>query len=160
MGVVYTPESEYAKELVKFEQHVTPLTMAVGKPPGNPYVYRPFPAMLYKMRRRDDGVPMIIDPQNEAWSAGNYMTVNDERELSRAVEAGWRPSVKEAEEFFHSRERATSNAAAERAYTDARMSEPARREAAVAEAETHEQLPEIPEKKRRGRPRKAQTPAA
>jgi hypothetical protein len=85
-------------------------------------------------------------------------TVNDERELQAAMENGYRSSPEEAVEYLRGRQNAESQAAAVRRYEDRNMSEAAQAEAKVAEREHFDTegafLGEIPEKRKRGRPRK------
>ena len=45
-GIVLIPGSNYVNEVAKFEQQPTKYT--VGTVPGNPYVFRPFPKMLFR----------------------------------------------------------------------------------------------------------------
>src|SRR5258706_3644825 len=49
-AILVNTDSEYAKELAKHEQHQTIYTMG-GLRPGNPYVYRRWPAMMYKAQQ-------------------------------------------------------------------------------------------------------------
>lgn len=51
MGVLYAPESGYAKERVKWEAQNS--EMGTGL---RPYVYRPYPAMIYKAGRPENGL--------------------------------------------------------------------------------------------------------
>ncbi len=160
MPRLWTENDPEGMELLKWEQFPSPMTYAMGnKPPGNPYVYREFPKLLYKAHRVA-GVIKCMDPANtpeaESFSRSCTMKVNDEREQSRALESGWRPSIESAIEFLKAKEEAVSTAAAERAYRDSKMSEKAQKEAAEADAATEHHLAEIPEKKKRGRPRKVQ----
>jgi hypothetical protein len=154
MPIIITPESELGRELAKWEQ-----------PDYNPKAH-PFPKMLYKARRRPDGIPSVAETSDgvlggspgaaEAFTSTCQMTVNDETEMIRAVEMGWRHSPGEAMEHFEEKEKFLSNATAHRHHEDRNMGEAAKKEAAEADAATIEQLPEVPRKpvKRRGRPRK------
>lgn len=51
MSVLYAPETEYAKERVKWEAQTT--EMGVGK---RPYEYREYPCRLYKAGRPENGM--------------------------------------------------------------------------------------------------------
>lgn len=163
MPRVWDPEQGYTQELYRFEQRpsvITATMQASGKAGfsdingGRPFKFVPFPRMMYKARRKN-GDLLCIDPQDEQWSAQNYITVNDESEMSRAVEMGWRPSQAEAFEFTKSREQATRVEAAHRAYDDRNMSEMAKREIAEAEANANGQhVTEIKEKPKRKYTRK------
>lgn len=157
MGIVYTPESEYAKELAKWN---TPRSQG-GMRPDHPEMY---PAMLYKANKRPDGKYTVIEVDDrffsghpgsaEAWSRANYITVRDESEERRKLNEGWRKSPGEAMEYAERFEREMARAAAERAYADRNMSDAAKSEAAQAEAATMEHVPEVPTKRGPGRPRK------
>lgn len=152
-GYRINPDGMEAAELRKHEQFPTYFTGPQG--PGNPYRYRPFPKMLYRAELTESGkvacmLPepsplefrMAMDPPSAHRQAteavNNFNTrcqkvVNDEAEMSRACEDGWRQSPKEAEEYLHSRFRKDGDAAAERAYADRNMSEKAKAEAAAFE---------------------------
>lgn len=49
-GVLIVPGSNFVKEVSKFEQFHTRYTAGTNGP-GNPYVYRPFPKMVYRAQR-------------------------------------------------------------------------------------------------------------
>lgn len=174
-GIVISPGSNAAKEYSKFEQF--PSKWTAGYPPGNPYVYRPYPKMLYKAQdyhgkvccmaaRPDEGE--FRDPREyeRAVDAAERFTqrcqkiVNDERERSIAMEQGWRESPDEAVAFVNRRNDEIGRAAAERNYEVERMSEGAQREVRAAEvANDGRHLEVMPEaKRRRGRPRKNPQP--
>lgn len=166
-GARVSTESQLGKELLKWER---------------PYDYdpnkHPYPKMVYRAAHRPDGRRSVIEVQDslfpvngergqivvagaaEQWSRRNQLTVNDESEHRKALEAGWRNTPQEAMEFCEARDNIVSNLTAERHYTDARMSEPAQREAEAADlAAGLKHVPSIPEqpKKRRGRPPKVKT---
>ncbi len=159
------PESNGAKEEAKWEQHFTSKTVG-GLRPGNAYVYRPFPKMIYCARQTASGKwsvgethPSIVGFQDHNnWSraceaADRFNTttnkiVNSESELTQALESGegWRESPEDALAYRASLDREISNAAAERAYDDRRMSEKAQSERKAYEKEHFGHAPEIPEK--------------
>lgn len=150
MAMVITPESEYGKELAKWN---------VKRP------FTAFPRMLYMARRRPDGVPSTGEVDDkifgnqpgaaETWSNGCYLVVEDEDQMREAMSRGWRQTPAEAMARFNEKEQALANLAAVRAYEDRNMSDAAKAEAAKLEASTEEHLPEIPEApKKRGRPAK------
>ena len=155
MSIIITPDSELGKEMAKWDK---------------PYVFQPFPKMLYKAQRRPDGVPSVGESRDDlfhdkpggadAFSRTCQMTVNDERELTRYVEMGWRDHPAKALEFFEEKSQALGESAANRAYGDRNMSAKAQVEARAAEASTPEHVAEVPRtpvKKRRGRPPKNRT---
>lgn len=161
-GIVVVPGSNYAKERAKFEQFPT----AFGSP-GNPYVYREFPKMMYRAEVyqgriacgatvADSGEfanPNEYNRQDEAaqrFSRRCQREVKDEREQQIAMESGWRTTQAEAVAYLEARQKAQGQAAAERTYQDRNLSEPAKAEAKAAELqhfnETGRHLEAVPEK--------------
>lgn len=122
-------QTEYAKEMAKWNQ---------------PYTYQPYPRMLY--RASSGGQDAAIETK----------TVPSESDERIAMGQGWvkgGPTAAREAKAQDGADRGT--AAAERAYSDLRLSDKAQREAAVIEATTGGHVPEIPEVKRGpGRPRK------
>lgn len=173
-GIVVNAASAYAKEMAKWEQFPSKFTGSKG--PGNPYQYRPFPKMLYQAKHRGAKVVCMAEPPHpmafpnaseharaeqeaDAFNQSCQRIVNNEAEMAKAFESGWRESIEDAVAFVKERDRSISTAAAERNYQDRNMSDAAKREIAEAEAAADGQhLPEVPVK-RRGRPRKVH-PAA
>lgn len=170
-GLVIVPGSNYANEMEKFEQFPS----RYGGSPGNPYQYRPFPKMLYRAEFwKGKAVCMAAPPDpleypnpsefqrvEEAarrFSESCQLIVKGEVEYQRAMENGYRESPDEAVSYLLSRRAAQGQAAAERAYADRGMSEAAQAEAKAASVEHFdnegEHLAAVPEKRRRGRPRK------
>ncbi|HET8648092.1 MAG TPA: hypothetical protein VFO85_21530, partial [Vicinamibacteria bacterium] len=70
-------------------------------------------------------------------------TVQNEAEERRALENGWHPTQGAALEALEARDNAVSDITAARHYGDARMSEPARREAALVDQSTLKHVPEV-----------------
>lgn len=167
-GIYITPQSEWGKTLAQFEQFPTPYAPR----PGNPYTYRPFPKMMYRAEKfqgricidglaadrlsfRDDAEWTRAQEEAARFTERCQLTVQNELEMSRAYEAGWRESPQEAVAHAEARDRDVSTAAAERAHADRHLSEAAQREVAQAEAAAEGHLAEIPERpRRRGRPPK------
>jgi hypothetical protein len=154
MPVVISPDSELGKELGKWNK---------------PYVFRQFPQMLYMARKRPDGIVSVVEVDDALFTSPNgtahpgaaeafcgtcQRTVNNDAELAKALELGWRSSPAEALERFEAKEQSIGNAAAYRAYEDRNMSPGAKAEAKVVEDSTPDHVPEVPEQRRRGRPRK------
>jgi hypothetical protein len=129
----------------------------------------PYPKMMYKAFKGEDGVVRCMDsepkpflyPNQEMYRmacerVSNFnltcqRTVglvpdNGPAEQRAAEEEGWRSTPREAMDFVFSLENAITKAASERAYQDRNMSEKARAEVAAAEAETSDQVPEVKEK--------------
>jgi len=149
MSLIITPESAYGQELAKWN---------VKRP------FAPFPRMLYMARKRPDGVMSIGESDDtlfgnrpgaaEAFTGTCQITVQTESEMNKYMELGWRPTPAEAIERYQAKEKYISDAAAHRAYEDRNMSDAAKAEAAAVEAEHAEHVAEVPEVRRRGRPRK------
>lgn len=170
-GIAVIPGSNYAREMAKFEQFPSHYTF--GTQPGNPYVYRPYPKMLYRAEHFNGKIACMAAPPDSydfpdtrsyerADEAARRFTercqkiVRDEREMQRAMEAGWRESPSEAVAYLEAKDEGRATATAERIYDDRRMSPKALAEAdAVTEAVGGEHVPEIPEKLRRRRKPKA-----
>ncbi len=149
MAVVITPESELGKEMAKWN---------VRRP------FSAFPQMLYMAQKRPDGVMSIGETSDaifggqpgaaEAFTNRCQCVVESEQEMNLRLEQGWRKTPQEAYARMQAKDDARSTAAAHRAYEDRNMSDAAKAEVAQAEAESEEQLAEVPEKRRPGRPRK------
>jgi len=161
-GVVPVPGSNLAKEMSKFEQFPSKWTHGTAGP-GNPYVYRPFPKMLYRAERVDGQIKCGAAPPDpyaqwrdhreleRAQEAAERFTekcqriVRDEVEMSRAFEDGWRNSPQEAIDFVKGRDRAVSDATAHREFEDRNMSDAAKAEIRAAkDAVGGEHVPEVP----------------
>jgi len=135
MPVIITAESPLGIELAKWEQ------------PGYDPRQHPYPKMLYKAKKRQ-GALCVGDPYDEAFSASCQHTVKSEAEKRKANDEGWRDSPTEALQHAEALEKAISDAAAHRAFEDRNMSEPAKAEAAAADAETADHVAEVPAKRR------------
>jgi len=148
MPILITPESELGKEMAKWNK---------------PYKYEPFPKMLYKAQRLPNGHVSVAETDDgifggqpgsaETFSTTCQMTVQDETELTRAIEMGWRDNPNGAMEFFEEKEKALAASAAHRAYEDRNMGEKATAEASAADAETAVHVAEVKRKKVRRRKR-------
>ena len=151
-GARISTESALGKELMKWER----------KPDWTPE-RNPFPRMLYRAEHRKDGRRSVGEVDDsifggapgsaEQWSRRCQLTVNNEAEMIKAFESGWRKHPQEALEYLEAQDNAKSNLTAERHAADLRMSEPARREADAVDQTTLNQIPSIPEQpiRRRGR---------
>ena len=107
---------------------------------NRPYVYRPFPRMLYRGSTGRDG-RLTVDQQ----------VVRNEEDLRQALEVGWVPNPQVATEAEQHRQEAIGTAAAERAWDDRRMSAAAQAEAAAIDSQTLKHLGDIPEQSKRKR---------
>jgi hypothetical protein len=141
-GVNISPQSELGKELAKWNK---------------PYKYEEFPRMLYRARRRPDGVVRSDEVDDkffgdklgaaELWSKGNQVIVKNEDEYLKAKGQGWSDSPADAIELFKHEQDEVATQAAHRAHDDRNMGEQAKAEANAAEsAESFEHVPEIAEK--------------
>ena len=152
-GARISSESELGKELLKWQR----------KPDWTPEA-NPFPKMLYRAQHRQDGVRSVHEVLDskcggytgaaEQWSRQCQLTVGNEIEMRKAFENGWRATPQEALDYLEARDNAISNITAARQVADSTMSPVAQREAEAADQSTLKHLPEIPEKRKRGRPRK------
>lgn len=158
MAIVHSPDSEYSKEIEKWNTEQRYGGM-------RPNSFQAFPKMLYKAHARENGKVMcgdplaaIGDPVGEAFSRSCQLIVGNEEQAASARRAGWYDSPDDAVAGYHAQQTEQANIAAQRHFADQRLSEQARAEADAADAATHEHLPAIPETpiRRRGRPRKAE----
>jgi hypothetical protein len=165
-GIVVVPGSNYANEMQKFEQFPS----KYGNAPGNPYVYRPFPKMVYRAEEWKGKVACLAappDPSEFANPAEFQRTeeqarkftdrccrvVQNETEYLTARADGWRENPADAMTAGLERQRSVGTAAAERNYDDRNMGELAKREIIAEVSERGgEHVAEMP--RRRGRPRK------
>lgn len=174
-NVQISPASAYGKELAKHEQYPTPW----APKPGNPYVYRQFPMMLYRAQKHPrTGKLTVLEPHplrhqfhdqgdfDRAVMEADYVNrnatkkVNDAAEYQKAMEAGWRDDPPAALEFAEKRHEAKSEGAAIRNWEDRNMSPEAKAEAAKAEeAASGTHLEEIPAQPIKRRVKKEQAPA-
>jgi hypothetical protein len=143
MGVVISPETNEAKERAKWE-----MFPSVYSPnPGRPYVYRPFPKMLYKGGVDDNGKFAVTET----------VTVQNELEMQNMISRGFVAGPDVAVDQAKAEQRERARLAAERAHQERFMSDAARREAAAFDAATDDHvasIPETPIRRGPGRPRK------
>ncbi len=126
MSVIYTSESEFGKEMRKWEPTPEQLAERMVHP-------APYPAMLYKGKRSEGG-PITYET----------MIVASPDERDRMASRGWCTHPDEAIEAYKQQDLAVAKAAAHRAYEDRGLSEAAQREVRAYEATTDEHVPEIP----------------
>jgi len=131
VAVFYAPETAHAKELAKWE-------VRRG--------YQEYPKRMYLAERSPMGALIFSDVQDAE------SETQERNFVSRGFAAGQAAAVAALEE----REQALAVGAAHRAYEDRGLTDKARREAEEADEATDQHLAEIPEKPRRGRPRKIQ----
>lgn len=164
MPRVLDPASEEANELRKWEQHPTrfALTPDGEMKPGNPYVKREYPKMLYKAIKvptTGKVVCMVQPPKiHEFPDLNSYqhhmliaeeinrqctMTVANEAEERQKKNEGWRNSGQEALDHFEACEQAIGNAAAEAEFARRRMSQQANEEYQAASDATHQHVTDV-----------------
>ncbi len=146
MGIMISPDSEYAHERVKWETEYT----SFG-PPGRAKNFTEFPQYLYKATRSATGGAPIIE----------YFLVHDEQERRNMQSRGFVIGPDNAIKALEASELSVATAAAERAYTDRKLSPKAQQEAQAVDVTTISHLGDVTpemvkeEKQRRpGRPRK------
>ena len=142
MSVLWSPESEYAKERRKWETTRTEF----GEPGRSPAMFTEYPLMLYKAVRSPNGGPPLLD----------HHIVNDEQQERNMQSRGFVRGPDNAIKALDANELSVAIAAAERANIDRHMSERAQAEARAVDESTISHLGEIPRTpiKPRGRPRK------
>lgn len=130
MGVAYNQDTAFAKEMAAHEaQH------SQYGAPGRPYVYHPYPTMMYKAGRVNDGPVGIVD-REEAKSDVERANLE-----ARGFVAGGQA---EAIKAWEAEQQEFALMAANRNAQDRNMSEKARAEAAQYEAGASEHVTEIP----------------
>ena len=141
MPIVANPDSAFSKEMAKWNAHYTE-----HGPPGKPFVFHEYPAMMYKAGRVE-GKPQIVDKHIAA-------DEDAQRNLeSRGFVAGGPGKAMEA---LESDELWQAKLAAERNYEEARMGPKAQEQArAVNEAAGMRHVPSVPETPIKRRQRKA-----
>lgn len=159
-GIVWNPASAYVKEMRKWEQF--PSEWTIRSQPGNPYVYREYPKMLYRAQQdhKTQRYVCLLPPPDpylferpdqldreqlriETFNRSCTRIVRDESEERIALGQGWAKDPKAAMEQREAEERAIGNAAAEAAFQAARMSEKARAEFKAAGDATHQHVTDV-----------------
>lgn len=135
MPVLWSPESNHAKELSKWEQRPTQLVSAemIAASGGKLFTYQEYPKALYRAKRATGGP--TIDGYIEAQSAADE---------ARLLGQGWSVTQEAAIEHIHAADRDIAQAAAERAFADRKMTALAQIEAQRADDATPAHVPEVP----------------
>jgi hypothetical protein len=154
MAIIHNPESEYSRELAKWN---TEKRHGGFRPNG----HEEFPKMMYQARERENGKVMCGDPLaatgdavGEAFSRSCQTVVNDQGEMDESLKKGWYDTPDLALAGYEDNQKSMADIAAMRHFSDQRMSETAQAEAKTAEDATHRHIPSIPAPRKRGRPRK------
>ena len=159
MPVIHNPDSAYSREMTRWD---------LPKREGgfNTNGFAPFPAMVYKAFARDNGKVECGDPrtamgeaQAETFARKCQLTVRNQDELDKALKAGWAETPDDALTRYETDKVAIATATAERHFSDQRLGALAKAEAASADAATHEQVPDVPVRRQRGRPTRKVTRA-
>lgn len=139
MAVHIPPESAEAKERCKWEAQFTPFGA-----PGRPYVFRAYPMYLFKAGRIDGVTPGIVEER----------IADDEQAAANLKSRGFCEDPEAALAAFHASDLEIAKLAAERHYTERRMTAHAQAEGAAADAASGSHVPSVPETpiKKRGRP--------
>lgn len=162
MGVLFNPSGAYADEVRKWEQTDTQYSMTPEghSQPGNRYVFRPYPRMLYKAYLRNGKAVCMEGPphpyafrspgelemailQNDSFNRSCYMVVGNDAEYDKERGRGWRDDPNDAIAFLEALEQDIGNAAAEAAAASKHMTATAQREHAAAEASTHAHVVDV-----------------
>jgi len=148
MPVIRTGDTEADRELAKWD---TPRSLGGYRPDG----YEPYPKMLYRAIRREDGVVVCtdIDPKTGAMYGGTTCVVEDRLEHERATRQGWRDDPQAALAHFEAERQDVAQAAAEEAFRVQRMSTKAKDEfQALETSDQIEHVTEVPAPRRKARP--------
>jgi CRISPR/Cas system Type II protein with McrA/HNH and RuvC-like nuclease domain len=111
MGIVRTGETEYEKELAKWDK---------------PYVHQAFPKMVYRAIKVNGAVTVLSTDGEHDQKCTKI--VGSDRELSAALSSGWHPDPKSAYDALEHADRAHADDAAVVAYEASKMSPKAKRE--------------------------------
>jgi hypothetical protein len=161
MGIVHTGESEYDKELARWN---TPQRLGGHGPNG----FQPFPRMVYKAYRRENGRVECMEPPPvmhlfatlpefhraeaiaKSFTDSCQQIVGSEAEYRRARDMGWRESPQDAIDHQEALAREIADAAAEANFSSRRMSPQAQaeRDAAQAATDAHVVDPPVPPRRR------------
>ena len=159
MAIVHNPDSDYARELEKWNQPTT--NGGFG-----PARFEEYPLMVFKAFQRENGKVMCGDPlatvgdaEGEAFSRSCQLIVRSTAERDRALADGWSIAPDKAIEKFEHDMQSIAEVTAQRHFADQGLSGLAKAEAQQADAATHEQVPAVPitpiKRKRVRLPRKA-----
>ena len=171
MGRIITPDSEEGKELLKWQMFPSNWN-GEHIPAGRPYVFRPYPRMLYKAVTKANGQVICLEPApnpalyptqadyeravwlNDQLNKSCTRIVESEREHDAARSDGWRDSATDALAAHEALQQEIAQAAAETNFAVQRMSPKAQAEHRAAVEETDEQVTDLKPAKTRGRKRK------
>ena len=126
MAIVRTGESEYDKEMAKWDK---------------PYRYEPFPKMVYRAYKGPDTNGQItVFSVDGVHDKKTTRIVNNERELVAAQSEGWHTDPQDAYNAMQLRDQEHSDNAAVVNYEVSKMSKKAQKDFAVQAAATDKHL--------------------
>lgn len=134
MAVYHPPETAYGKEIWKWDHSVTEQNPHSGEFGMRPDSFQEFPKRLYKAGRNHAGVPVIVDAHD----------VENEQQEANMRSRGYYFGQDKALEALHAADQEMSVLAANRAFTDRRMTPQAQAEAQAVDESTSTHLAEIP----------------
>jgi hypothetical protein len=161
MAIIYNPDSEYSRELERWNTPKNQKT-SDGKPGFGPIGYEDFPKMMYRAQSNENGKVMcgdplaaVGDPIGEAFSRSCQIIVNDQSEADRMSKKGWYESPDLAIAGYEHDQTSMADIAAMRHFSDQKMGPLAQAEAKAIDDSTHVHVPSIPApRKKRRSPRK------
>lgn len=126
MAIVRTGETEYEKELAKWDR---------------PYVFQAFPKMVYKAYRGPETQGAIVVLSNEGQHDQRCTRIaKTERELTELLANGWHPDPQSAYNALAERDEKHADDAAVVNYEVSKMSKKARQDFAAQSAATDKHL--------------------
>jgi hypothetical protein len=173
--IIHNPSGATSDELRKWEQHNTIYAMTPDGDfkPGNPYVFRPYPKMLFKATKNPKTNKMSVgEVQPAPWLYTNMQDlerdtnfvegfnrqcqkiVQNEDEHLKAKGQGWCDLQEDALAQAEREYEAMAEEAARVHYQVARMGELAKREFNEADRATSKHILDVKPKRKRGRPAK------
>lgn len=153
MPIIRTGESEYDKELAKWD-----LPKRLGG--HNADGFEKYPQTLYKAFRNENGKAMcrdisdlytndpVLQAKAIAFTKKCEYVVRTEDEYQRALREGWRDTQQQALDLFEAQQRDIAQAAAEAAFAVQRMSDKAKAEYERHDAETEGPAVDVPAPKK------------
>lgn len=140
MAVIIGEDTEIGKELKRWD---TPKREGGMRCNG----YEEFPKMIYRAQPTETGKVLVSDPFNEDFTRRCQAIVHDSYEEARYLKQGWYLTQPAALEGYEQEQIAIAEATARRHFSDQRMTEKAKTEAADADAATDKHVADVPRKK-------------
>jgi hypothetical protein len=137
VSVFYSPESAHAKEMAKWEQTRTaevPNPVAWADGGRFPRTHQEYPKAMHLAGRNKSGVPEVQDTQ----------IAETETMEANFRSRGFGSGPEEALKILHAKDQEAAVGAAERAYSDRKMSPAAQAEADAVDSHVARHLPELP----------------